>query len=415
MRKSHWIFMVVLLGVVALAAGLAAYAFVRVQETETVARMEPENAETSVASEPSGTADAVQDIQPETTVDVSSEQQAEADTDTADGTSETAESSAEQNDNTVTITISAAGDVSLGNYVGQDYSWSFNEMYAQVDTVGYFFQNVSELFTADDMTIVNLECVLTTSEEPAPDRTYNIKGDPSYADILTAGGVEAVSMANNHKNDFGAQGISDTTAALDEAGVVYAYDSNVGIYETKGIRIGFVSVNETSMGAGVEQLLKDGIGKLQEEGVDLILACCHWGTEGENYPEEYQQSLGHKCIDWGADLVIGHHPHVLQGVEEYQGKYIIYSLANFCFGANRNPTDKDTMIIQQTFTFTDGVKQDATELRMIPCSVSSVSTRNDYCPTPQTGDEAQRIIDRVNEYSRDLGVEFDGNGYAIRN
>jgi poly-gamma-glutamate synthesis protein (capsule biosynthesis protein) len=312
----------------------------------------------------------------------------------------------------VTITITAAGDVTLGNYVGQDYEWSFREMYDTVDSEGYFFENVYDIFSNDDMTIVNLEGVLTDSDEAAPDRTYNIKGDPEYACLLTYGSVEAVSMANNHRQDFGEQGTKDTLAALDSVGIVHAYDNNVGIYEVKGIRIGFVSVNETSWGQGVEKLMKDGIAKLQEEGVDLILACCHWGIETEYYPTDFQQKFGRECIDWGADLVIGHHPHVLQGVEEYQGKYIIYSLANFCFGANRNPSDKDTMIAQQTFTFIDGQKQEETSFHIIPCSVSSVSTRNDYRPTPAVGDEAQRIINRVNEYSLGFGLQFDGDGYV---
>ena len=158
--------------------------------------------------------------------------------------------------------------------------------------------------------------------------------------------------------------------------------------------------------------MKDGIAKLQEEGADLILACCHWGIERDNYPTDFQQKFGRECIDWGADLVIGHHPHVLQGVEEYQGKYIIYSLGNFCFGGNRNPVDKDTMIAQQTFTFLDGEKQEDAVFRIIPCAITSDRTRNDYRPTPEQGEEAKRIIGRVNEYSRGFGLEFDDDGYV---
>lgn len=312
------------------------------------------------------------------------------------------------------ITISAAGDVTMGNYAGQEYTWSFNEMYDTLQNTSYFFENVKDIFAEDDMTIVNLEGVLTLSEEINPGRTYNIKGLPEYADILVQGSVEAVSMANNHRQDFGSVGCSDTLKALEPTGIVYAYDTNVGMYETKGIRIGFVSVNELSWGQGVEQLMMDGIGKLKEEGADIILACCHWGIEREFYPTDYQQQFGRKCIDWGADLVIGHHPHVLQGVEEYQGKYIIYSLANFCFGANRNPSDKDTMIAQQTFYFVDGKKQEETEFRVIPCSVSSVSARNDYKPTPAQGEDAERILKRVNEYSSAFGLVFDENGYAVK-
>lgn len=314
----------------------------------------------------------------------------------------------------ITVTISAAGDVTLGNYFGQDYSWSFREMWDKEQNAAYFFENVYDIFSSDDMTIVNLEGPLTRAEERRENQTYCISGEPEYVEILTEGSVEAVSMANNHRLDYFEQGTKDTVAAVKDAGIVYAYDNNLGIYETKGIRIGFVSVNEVGQGASVEKYLKEGFALLQEEGVDLILANCHWGIERENYPEEYQQSLGKMCIDWGADLVIGHHPHVIQGIEEYKGKYIIYSLGNFCFGANRNPADKDCIIFQQTFTFVNGELQGDSEARVIPCSVSSVSNRNDYKPTPAEGSEAQRILDRVNEYSTQFGVQVDEEGYIIK-
>lgn len=213
-------------------------------------------------------------------------------------------------------------------------------------------------------------------------------------------------MANNHRLDYKEQGTKDTVAALESVGIAYAYDENVDIFETKGIRIGMISVNEVGDGAAVERYIQDGIAKLREQEADLILLSCHWGIEKDNYPESYQQELGRKAIDWGVDLVIGHHPHVLQGIEEYQGKYIIYSLANFCFGANRNPSDKDTMIFRQTFHFVDGERTEETSINVIPCSVSSVTHRNDYQPTPATGEEANRIIGRINEYSRDFGVQI---------
>jgi len=319
------------------------------------------------------------------------------------------ETNIDEQQETVSVTISAVGDVTLGNYLTQDYSWSFAEMYHIQQNSAYFFENVVDIFAEDDMTIVNLEGPLTTSEDMR-EGEYVIKGNPEYVNILVDGSVEAVSMANNHRLDYKAQGTRDTVDALEGAGIQYAYDEYVGIYETKGIRIGYVSVNEIAWETGVERFLQEGIALLQEQDTDIILACCHWGIERENYPEDYQRELGRKCIDWGADLVIGHHPHVLQGIEEYQGKYIVYSLGNFCFGANRNPADKDTMIFQQTFTFVEGEKSDDTIVKVIPCSVSSVTNRNDYRPTPATGEEAIRIIDRINEYSKDFGVEFDENG-----
>ena len=313
----------------------------------------------------------------------------------------------------ITITISAVGDVTLGNYPEQSYGYSLHETYDQTQNPAYFFENVYDIFSSDDMTLVNLEGVLTNAEEKREGQTYCLKGRPEYIDILTQGSIEAVSMANNHRLDYLKQGSDDTVAVLEEAGITYAYDKNIGIYEVKGIRIGYVSVNELEWGAGVETLVEEGIGRLKEEQVDLILVCCHWGIEREYYPEDYQQVLGRKCIDWGADLVIGHHPHVLQGVEEYKGKFIIYSLGNFCFGANRNPEDKDTMIFQQTFTFIDGQKQEDKNIRVIPCSISSVSSRNDFKPTPAAGEEAKRIINKLNEYSREFGVQFDEFGQQI--
>jgi poly-gamma-glutamate synthesis protein (capsule biosynthesis protein) len=310
----------------------------------------------------------------------------------------------------IDITVSAAGDVSLGNHKDQGYSMSFNQTYDGLTDKSYFFENVSDYFLADDFTIVNLEGVLTLSENFAPGRSFNIKGDPSYANLLTLGGIEAVSMSNNHKNDYGKEGVSDTVAALTAEGIGYAYDSILGLYEVNGLLIGFVSVNEVSMGSGVEAYLQEGIESLRAQGAVIVIACCHWGTEHVNYPEEYQTSLGRSCIDWGADLVLGHHPHVLQGIENYRGKWIVYSLANFCFGANRNPVDKDTILFQQTFSFDDSNELVETKAQIIPCSISSISERNDFRPTPATGEEAIRILDRMRTYSRDMNVLIEEDG-----
>ena len=316
----------------------------------------------------------------------------------------------QKQDEEITITISAAGDCSLGNHHEQDYYYSFNQAYDKAEDEGYFFANVKDIFEADDMTIVNLEGVFTESDVRQTERTYNIKGDPSYVGILTAGSVEAVSMGNNHRLDYGVSGSNDTVAALESEGIVYAYDDIVGMYEVKGIKIGYVSVNEVSWGLGSKKLIQDGIATLKEQEADLIIACCHWGIEKDNYTEDYQNQLGRICIDAGADLVLGHHPHVLQGIEEYNGKYIVYSLANFSFGANRNPEDKDTMIFQQTFTFVDGEKQETKEAKVIPCSVSSVPERNNFQPTPLDGDEAMRVIERLNTYSEDYGIFIEEDG-----
>lgn len=338
------------------------------------------------------------------------------------------EASADQNifaDNLYTITISAAGDVTLGTHQEQDYGSSFRQAYDQAEDEGYFFENVRDIFAEDTMTVVNLEGPLTTSTQMREGQTYCIKGDPAYAHLLTLGSIEAVSFANNHRLDYGEQGSQDTIAALEQEGIVYAYDKTTGVYEIpdsaaahngeRNLKIGIISVNEVEWGSQVEKLIQNNIETLREQNVDLILVCCHWGIEKDTVPENYQQVLGRKCIDWGADLVIGHHPHVLQGIEEYKGRYIVYSLANFCFGANRNPADKDTMIFQQTFTFENGQKKEDQNARIIPCLVSSVKTRNDFRPTPATGEDKERILQRMKEYSKGYGVEFDDNGGIVVN
>ena len=308
-----------------------------------------------------------------------------------------------------TVTVSLAGDCSLGKLSVHGYEGTFEEMYDKGGP-GYFFKNVKSVFEADDMTLVNFEGVLTNSNQKVQ-KAFNIKGKPEYIGILPEASIEAVSFGNNHRIDYGQQGVTDTVALFESIGLPYAYDDKVGIYELEnGIKIGFVSVNEVYDGKAVETFLQNGIEKLKQEQVHVILACCHWGNESVYYPERYQTELGHKCIDWGADLVVGSHPHVLQGVENYNGKYILYSLGNVCFGGNRNPKDKNTMIAQAKFTLEDGAVAGETDLTLIPCTISSVSNRNDYCPTIAEGDKKASVIQKLNAYSNGFGVTVDEEG-----
>lgn len=307
------------------------------------------------------------------------------------------------------VTISLAGDCSLGKLSIHGYSGTFYEAY-DLYGASYFFKNVKDIFENDDMTLVNFEGVLTDADAPVP-KQFNIKGKPEFNRILTEGAIDAVSFGNNHNMDYGMQSTIDTIAAFDEIGMPYACNDAAGIYETEsGVRIGFVSVNEVYDGGNVEPYLENGIAGLKEQQADLILACCHWGVEREHYPEDYQTELGRKCIDWGADLVVGCHPHVLQGIDYYHGKYIIYSLGNFCFGANKNPKDKDTMILQARFPLADGVPSGEAQLTVIPCTVSSVTKRNDYCPTPAGKKKSASIIRNLNTYSEPFGVTIDPEG-----
>ena len=300
----------------------------------------------------------------------------------------------------VSITISAAGDCTLGTDEYFDPSTSLNAYY---DSNGpaYFFQNVKSIFEADDLTIVNMEGTLT-EETARQDKTYAFKGPAEYTQILTDGDVEAANLANNHSHDYGDKSYTDTIAALDAAGITnFGYD-RTAVMDVNGVKVGLVGTYELAEGMGCEDEMISNIKAVEDQGAQIVIVSFHWGIERENYPTENQVNLAHSAIDNGADLVLGHHPHVLEGIEVYNGKNIVYSLGNFCFGGNSNPSDKDTMIFQQTFTIENGqlVEDDVTNI--IPCSVSSVSGYNNYQPTPLEGSEKDRVMQKIEEFSSGL-------------
>lgn len=302
-------------------------------------------------------------------------------------------------DSPVSLTLSVVGDCTLGTDETFDYDTSLNAYYENYGA-DYFLQNVKSIFSADDLTIANFEGTLTDSTE-REDKTFAFKAPASYASILTSGSVEAVNTANNHSHDYGDQSFEDTLTALDNAGIVHFGYDETAVMDIKGVKVGLVGIYELNDHLGREQQLKDNIAKVKADGAQLIVVIFHWGNETETVPDSNQTTLGRLAIDEGADLVCGHHPHVLQGIETYKGKNIVYSLGNFCFGGNSSPSDMDTMIYQQTFTIdSDGVKDDNVT-NIIPCSISSAAYEgyNNYQPTPAEGDEATRILNKINERS----------------
>ena len=297
----------------------------------------------------------------------------------------------------VSLTLSVVGDCTLGTDETFDYDTSLNAYYENYGA-DYFLQNVKDIFSADDLTIANFEGTLTDSDE-REDKTFAFKAPASYASILTGGSVEAVNTANNHSHDYGDQSFDDTLAALDDAGIVHFGYDETAVMDVKGIKVGLVGIYELYDHLEREQQLKDNIAKVKADGAQLIVVIFHWGNETETVPDSNQTTLGRIAIDEGADLVCGHHPHVLQGIETYKGRNIVYSLGNFCFGGNSSPSDMDTMIFQQTFTVTsEGVQADNVT-NIIPCSISSADGYNNYQPTPASGDEASRIKSKIEECS----------------
>lgn len=297
----------------------------------------------------------------------------------------------------VSLTLSVVGDCTLGTDEYFDYDTSLNAYYENYGA-DYFMANVKSIFSKDDLTIANFEGTLTESTE-REDKQFAFKAPASYANILTAGSVEAVNTANNHSHDYGEESFNDTLKALDTANILHFGYDETAVTEVKGVKVGLVGIYELNDHLGREEQLKQNIATVKQDGAQLIVVIFHWGNEKEEVPDENQKTLGHLAIDEGADLVCGHHPHVLQGIEEYKGKNIVYSLGNFCFGGNAYPSDMDTIIFQQTFTIDQNGVKDDNVTNIIPCSISSDSDYNNYQPTPAEGEEATRIMQKIQKRS----------------
>lgn len=302
------------------------------------------------------------------------------------------------------VTISAVGDCTLGT----DESFNTTTNFQAFDAVNghsWFFKNVKDILANDDATFANLEGTLT-DETTREQKQYAFKGDPSYTEILKDGSIDVVTLANNHSSDYGAKSLTDTQEALEKADISYCNGDTIAIKEVDGVRTAFIGIYVLDDGMGREEQVKATIARAQEQGAKLIIVGFHWGSERATQPDDTQKALAHTAVDCGADLVVGHHPHVLQGIEQYNGVYIAYSLGNFCFGGNSAPSDMDTIIFRQTFQITEDGIQDGSTVEIIPCSVSSTQGYNNYQPTPAQGTEAERIIGRLNEYSQPFGQTF---------
>ncbi|MCL2334566.1 MAG: CapA family protein, partial [Endomicrobia bacterium] len=196
----------------------------------------------------------------------------------------------------------------------------------------------------------------------------------------------------------------ETLQTLKNLGIDYAGYGDYILKEINGVKTGVLSYSQVSRGAASKDEIKAAINNLKELGADAVIVCQHNGVEGSYYPSESQKELAHFIIDSGADIYVGHHPHTLQGIELYNGKYILYSLGNFIFGGNSGPKDTDALIAQIRIEI-DGEKKEIA-LKLIPVSISSSKERNDYRPSILDGDEKKRVLDKINKISKDLKFEY---------
>ncbi len=309
------------------------------------------------------------------------------------------------NDEVKSITISAVGDCCLGTDNKYPYSNSLDDIYQKSPKdFLYVFKYVKPIFEQDDLTIANLETTLTTAASKKRKR-FAFRGNPAYVNYLKAGSVEAVNIANNHILDYWEEGYLETLKHLKEAGIKYfgsdvshkPYYENKLIETVKGVKIGLLGYNYWPYVSGATKKLAKDLAQIKEN-CDLAIVSFHWGKEFTHYPAPRQRKLAHFAIDHGADLILGHHPHVIQGIEVYKNKSIVYSLGNFCFG-QFNFRDGDSFIYQHTFTFNNNrlIKESN---QIIPCSISSVKKTNNCQPTPLAGQDKMRVLSRINKYSQ---------------
>lgn len=295
------------------------------------------------------------------------------------------------------ILMSFTGDCILGT--DENFLWEtgFNAYYESYGGA-YFFQNVKHIFEADDLTIVNMEGTLT-EETTREYKQFAFKGEPRFVDILTNGSVEAANMANNHSHDYGQKSFEDTVSILEQNNIrTFGYD-DIAVMEVKGVKVGMFGIYELDDHLERIPQLQQNIAKLKARNVDIIVGVFHWSNELVTVPDANQITLGHMAVELGADIVVGHHPHVVQGIEEYQGKTIAYSLGNFCFGGNTHPQEMDTMILQQKFVLSEDREIIDTQTTVIPCSVSSDISYNNYQPTVLEGDAAASCMERIDSRS----------------
>ena len=291
------------------------------------------------------------------------------------------------------ILISAVGDMTLGSNYAKSYPGSFYELY---DLYGpeYFCENVKHVFESSDCTVANLECTLTDNQDPGirQNKPYTYKGYTEYTSILTASNIDVVNIANNHTHDYSDVGYNDTMEALDNAGIEYFGNGIVLIKEINGIKVGFVGCREGYW----KWELKKGLDYLTGNGAELIIVSFHWAIMDERIANSNQVEAAHYAVDNGADLVIAHHPHVLQGIEIYKGKYIAYSLGNFIFDGNviSDIENRTSIIFQQRFVLY-GSEIVESSINLIPILTTSNMSRNNFKPMLAEGEQKEAIINKI--------------------
>ena len=303
-----------------------------------------------------------------------------------------------------TIVMTFLGDCTLG---GEDRLLHKPYAFAAAmdgEGYGYYFKNVKDLLAQDDLTVANLECVLRTDTRGgSKDKTYVFRGEPEYTQVLTLGSVEAVGLENNHTLDFGDKGLADTKQALDAAGISYFDMSDTLFYEKDGIRVAFLGLQRAYYYTLGEEFLQKIQALHDDPDVDAVIVTLHFGEEYGAAHNRGQEVMAYRMIDAGADMIVGTHTHIIQGMEIYNDRLIFYSLGNFVFGGNSNIRSMQAIIPRVIFRFSDDGALEGVKLRIYPAHISGddsgMDNDNNYQPVLVQGKQAQTVYDMLDNDS----------------
>lgn len=324
-----------------------------------------------------------------------------------------------------TITITFAGDVTLG---GEEHlanePGSFASLYEK-NGPEYFLGNFADFFAQDDLTVVNLEGVLTDNKgippfEAGKNSVYFFKGKTEYLNVLTSASVEAVSLANNHSYDYGESGLRDTIRALDAANIEWfgtraRHTTDMEkflFFEKDGVTICLIGLYWDDYRPGQEDgcgaFLAQEIERIKSSGeADAVIAVFHGGQEYGRHRTRPQTTFTKMAMDAGADLVICHHAHVVMGMDVINNRSVFYSLGNFCFGGNKNAYQKKgskvqdaapALIVRAELTFDDEGNYKGQQMTLYPVQTTSIDRNgadrqtNDYQPKFITGPLAAHAL-----------------------
>ena len=290
-----------------------------------------------------------------------------------------------------TVTITVAGDTTLGSTDDLRKREDCFEKVAEREGLSYFFSGLAPLFGTDDLTLINFEGTLT-EETQKKEKKFNFKGPAEYTEILTSGSIEAVNVANNHTLDYGENGRRDTIENLENAGIIVSGNGQLGIFEKDGVKIGMTGYCFPYTN-GKKDITKD-VKALREAGCQIVIASFHWGSEYRDDFTAEQRNIGRAAIRAGADVVVGHHPHILQGIECYEDHYILYSLGNLVFGGNVDPDDRDSVAVRITCTVYENYAE-TPKITLVPLRLTAQTSGTDYRPVLADSDQSASIIKRI--------------------